>query len=56
VSRSRSPLCLQRFVFTLADADHHTEDWSFVLGGNKTLLAHFDLARKHDGASTSSGK
>jgi len=46
VSGSKSPLYLQRFVFTRIDADHHTEDWTFVLGGGKPLHAHFDLRRQ----------
>ena len=28
ISGSKSPLYLQKFVFTLVDADHHTEDWT----------------------------
>lgn len=32
-------------VFTLIDANHHTEDWSYMLPGDKTVRAHFDLKR-----------
>ena len=31
--------------FTFIDADHHTEDWTFMLPGDKPLHAHFDLKR-----------
>lgn len=32
-------------VFTLVDASHHTEDWTFMMPGDKPLHAHFDLQR-----------
>jgi hypothetical protein len=32
-------------VFTIIDADHHTEDWTYMLPGDKPLRAHFDLQR-----------
>jgi hypothetical protein len=32
-------------VFTFIDANHHTEDWTFMLG-DKPMHAHFDLHRK----------
>jgi hypothetical protein len=32
-------------VFTMIDADHHTEDWTYMLPGDKPLRAHFDLQR-----------
>ncbi len=32
-------------LFTIIDADHHTEDWTFMLGDNP-IHAHFDLHRK----------
>ncbi len=56
ISGDRSPLYLRRFVFTLVDADHHTEDWTFSLAGEKQLRAHFDLKRSRDGAPASPGK
>jgi hypothetical protein len=31
-------------VFTTVDANHHTEDWTFLLHG-KPMQAHFDLQR-----------
>ena len=31
-------------VFTVIDANHHTEDWSFM-EGDKVVRAHFDLQR-----------
>jgi hypothetical protein len=32
-------------VFNMIDADHHTEDWTFMLGGDKSVRAHVDLQR-----------
>jgi len=32
-------------VFTLIDADHHTEDWTYLMPGDKPMHAHFDLQR-----------
>lgn len=31
-------------VFTIIDANHHTEDWTFMMG-DKPMHAHFDLHR-----------
>ncbi|HEY0378337.1 MAG TPA: hypothetical protein VGC87_15585 [Pyrinomonadaceae bacterium] len=32
-------------VFTIIDANHHTEDWTYMLPGDKPIRAHFDLQR-----------
>jgi len=32
-------------VFTAIDTNHHAEDWTFVLPGDKPVRAHFDLHR-----------
>jgi hypothetical protein len=32
-------------VFTILDADHHTEDWTYLMPGDKPMHAHFDLHR-----------
>jgi len=32
-------------VFTVIDANHHTEDWTYMLHGDKPMHAHFDLQR-----------
>ncbi|HWZ44851.1 MAG TPA: hypothetical protein VNW97_15355 [Candidatus Saccharimonadales bacterium] len=32
-------------VITFLDANHHTEDWTFLLKGDKLVHAHFDLQR-----------
>jgi hypothetical protein len=32
-------------VFTFVDANHHIEDWTFMLAGDKPVHAHFDLQR-----------
>jgi len=36
---------MQRVVFTIVDADHHTEDWTFTDHG-KQMKEFFDLRRK----------
>jgi len=32
-------------VFTAIDADHHIEDWTYMLPGERPVHAHFDLKR-----------
>lgn len=32
-------------VFTIIDADHHLEDWTYMTPGDKPVHAHFDLQR-----------
>jgi len=32
-------------VFTPIDANHHLEDWTFMMPGDKPMHAHFDLKR-----------
>ncbi|HLZ43892.1 MAG TPA: hypothetical protein VKQ11_23210 [Candidatus Sulfotelmatobacter sp.] len=32
-------------VFTIVDANHHIEDWTYMMPGDKPLHAHFDLKR-----------
>lgn len=32
-------------VFTIIDANHHTEDWTYMMPGDKPMHAHFDLQR-----------
>ena len=32
-------------VFTTVDADHHIEDWTYMMPGDKPLHAHMDLTR-----------
>ena len=32
-------------VFTIVDANHHTEDWTYMLPGDKPLHARMDLQR-----------
>jgi hypothetical protein len=34
-------------VFTIIDANHHTEDWTYMMPGDKPLVAHLDLKRAH---------
>jgi hypothetical protein len=33
-------------VFTTIDANHHTEDWTYMMPGDKPVRAHFDLQRE----------
>lgn len=42
-------------VFTIIDADHHTEDWTYLMPGDKRMQAHMDLQRTKE-ASSASGK
>lgn len=37
---------MHTLVITMPDADHHSEDWTFVADG-KELREHFDLTRAH---------
>lgn len=32
-------------VFTIIDANHHTEEWTYMMPGDKPLRAHMDLKR-----------
>ena len=32
-------------VFTSVDANHHSEDWTYMMPGDKPMHAHMDLAR-----------
>lgn len=32
-------------VFTAIDANHHAEDWTYMMPGNKPVRAHMDLER-----------
>lgn len=34
-------------VFTMIDANHHTEDWTYMTPGDKPIQAHFDLHKKN---------
>ena len=36
---------MQHAVFTVVDGNHHTEDWTFVMAGDKLMHAHMDLQR-----------
>lgn len=32
-------------VFTIIDANHHTEDWTYMMPGDKQVHAHIDLTK-----------
>jgi hypothetical protein len=36
---------MQHAVFTLIDANHHSEDWTYLMPGDKPVRAHLDLKR-----------
>ncbi|HEY6349114.1 MAG TPA: hypothetical protein VI636_06855 [Candidatus Angelobacter sp.] len=36
---------MQHAVFTIIDANHHIEDWTYMMPGDKPVHAHFDLQR-----------
>jgi phage tail protein X len=36
---------MQHAVFTVIDANHHTEDWTYLMPGDKPVRAHIDLQR-----------
>ena len=36
---------MQHATFTFIDANHHVEDWTFQMPGDKAMHAHFDLQR-----------
>ncbi len=36
---------MQHAVFTVIDENHHTEDWTFLMPGDKPMRAHMDLHR-----------
>jgi hypothetical protein len=36
---------MHHVLFTFVDADHHTEDWTYMLPGDRPARAHFDLRR-----------
>ena len=45
ISGNMMPGHMHHVVFTLIDDDHHTEDWTFMMGADKPVQAHFDLRR-----------
>ena len=36
---------MQHAAFTVIDANHHTEDWTYLMPGDKPMHAHMDLQR-----------
>ncbi len=56
ISGSTEPAYLHDFVFTIIDVDHHAEDWTFMLPGDKLLRAHFDLKRAKESVPSPAGK
>jgi hypothetical protein len=56
ISGSTMPVYLHDFVFTIIDANHHSEDWRFKLPGDQLLHAHFDLKRGGESVPPPPGK
>jgi hypothetical protein len=44
---------MQHAVFTVIDANHHTEDWTYMMPGDKPMHAHMDLKRVNQQAAAS---
>jgi hypothetical protein len=40
-------------VFTTIDANHHIEDWTYMMPGDKPMHAHMDLQRKAEAGAVS---
>ena len=40
-------------TFTFIDADHHTEDWTYMMPGDKPMHGHMDLERVNEQAAIS---
>ncbi len=40
-------------VLTFIDENHHTEDWTYMMTGDKPVRAHFDLQRTNFGNAAS---
>ena len=38
---------MQHAVFTSIDANHHTEEWTYIMPGDKPVHAHFDLHKQN---------
>jgi len=36
---------MQHSTFTVVDSNHHTEDWTFLMPGDKPMHAHMELKR-----------
>jgi hypothetical protein len=39
-------------TFTFIDENHHTEDWTWMMPGDKPVRAHFELQRTNAGTAT----
>ena len=44
---------MEHAVFTFIDANHHTEDWTFKMKGDKLMRGHLDLQRVQQQATIS---
>ncbi|HEU4521773.1 MAG TPA: hypothetical protein VFT12_07210 [Thermoanaerobaculia bacterium] len=46
---------MRRAVFTLIDADHHIEEWTYMMPGEKPIVARVEFKRVGDAAQASAG-
>lgn len=46
---------MHHVMFTFIDENHHTEDWSYMVPGDKPMRGHFDLQRTNFGSVTTAG-
>jgi hypothetical protein len=44
---------MHHVVFTFIDENHHTEEWTYMMPGDKPVRVHFDLQRTNAGSGTS---
>jgi hypothetical protein len=56
ISGSPAPAFVDHVEFTLTDADHHVEHWTFVLPGDQRLRAHFELTRSRSSPANPAAK
>jgi len=56
ISGSTAPTFVEHVEFTMTDANHHLEHWTFVLPGDQRLRAHFDLTRSQNSGPNPAGQ
>jgi len=53
ISGNVKPGHMHHAAFTFVDEKHHTEDWTFMMPGDKPMRAHFDPQNIGDGSAVS---
>jgi hypothetical protein len=56
ISSNTMPVYLHDFVFTIIDANHHTEDWTFKPPGDRLRARALDLKRGGESVPPPAGK